>query len=159
MTENTGVGSLSRLQWIFLTQELNQGLLHCRRILYHLSYQPSRARDKWLGNFNTLCYTLFFLVCIIFYDIRGGALTWTREGDIKRKVAFILYFLALSFFFFSDHTTWSLWDPTSPTRNWIQAASSDGAESEPLDFQGILKASFQGVNCKKKKKERENKIL
>ena len=26
--KNTGVGSLSLLQWIFLTQELNQGLLH-----------------------------------------------------------------------------------------------------------------------------------
>ena len=37
--ENTGVGSLSLLQWIFLTQESNQGLLHCRRILYQLSYQ------------------------------------------------------------------------------------------------------------------------
>ena len=34
--QNTGVGSLSLLQWIFLTQELNQGLLHCRWILYQL---------------------------------------------------------------------------------------------------------------------------
>ena len=33
--KNTGVGSLCLLQWIFLTQELNQGLLHCRWILYH----------------------------------------------------------------------------------------------------------------------------
>ena len=32
--QNTGVGSLSLLQGIFLTQESNQGLLHCRRILY-----------------------------------------------------------------------------------------------------------------------------
>ena len=39
--KNTGVGSLSLLQWIFLTQELNRGLLHCRQILYHLSYQGS----------------------------------------------------------------------------------------------------------------------
>ena len=37
--QNTGVGSLSLLQGIFPTQELNQGLLHCRRILYQLSYQ------------------------------------------------------------------------------------------------------------------------
>ena len=36
--KNTGVGSLSLLQWIFLTQESNQGLLHCRCILYQLSY-------------------------------------------------------------------------------------------------------------------------
>ena len=39
--KNTGVGSLSLLQWIFLTQELKQGLLHCRQILYQLSYQGS----------------------------------------------------------------------------------------------------------------------
>jgi len=39
--KNTGVGSLSLLQGIFLTQELNWGLLHCRRILYQLSYQGS----------------------------------------------------------------------------------------------------------------------
>ena len=32
--KNTGVGSLSLLQRIFLTQESNPGLLHCRRILY-----------------------------------------------------------------------------------------------------------------------------
>ena len=31
---NIGVGSLSLLQGIFLTQEWNQGLLHCRWILY-----------------------------------------------------------------------------------------------------------------------------
>ena len=33
------MGSLSLLQWIFLTQESNQGLQHCRWILYQLSYQ------------------------------------------------------------------------------------------------------------------------
>ncbi len=39
--KNTGVGSLSLLKWIFSTQELNWGLLHCRQILYQLSYQGS----------------------------------------------------------------------------------------------------------------------
>ena len=39
--KNTEVGSLSLLQVIFLTQELNRGLLHCRQILYQLSYQGS----------------------------------------------------------------------------------------------------------------------
>ena len=39
--KNTGVGSLSLLQWIFLTQESNWGLLHCRQTLYQLSYQGS----------------------------------------------------------------------------------------------------------------------
>ena len=35
---NTGVGSLSLLQEIFLTQESTWGLLHCRQILYQLNY-------------------------------------------------------------------------------------------------------------------------
>ena len=37
--KNTGVGSLSLLQGIFPTQESKRGLLHCRQILYQLSYQ------------------------------------------------------------------------------------------------------------------------
>ena len=39
--QNTRVGILSLLQWLFLTQELNQSLQHCRRILYQLSYKGS----------------------------------------------------------------------------------------------------------------------
>ena len=39
--KNTGVGSLSLLQVIILTQESNWDLLHCRQILYQLSYQGS----------------------------------------------------------------------------------------------------------------------
>ena len=47
--KNTGVGSLSLLQWIFLTQKSNWGLLHCRWILYQLSYQGSPKLLHWLG--------------------------------------------------------------------------------------------------------------
>src|SRR5574340_1223802 len=39
--KNTEVGSLSLLQGIFPTQGSNPGLLHCRWILYQLSYQGS----------------------------------------------------------------------------------------------------------------------
>ena len=38
-TKNTGVGCHSLLQGLFPTRGLNLGLLHCRQILYHLSYQ------------------------------------------------------------------------------------------------------------------------
>ena len=37
LCQNTGIGSLSFLQGIFPTQELNWALLHCRQILYQLS--------------------------------------------------------------------------------------------------------------------------
>ena len=40
-SKNTGVGSLSLLQGIFPAQELNWGLLHCKQIIYQLSYQRS----------------------------------------------------------------------------------------------------------------------
>ena len=54
--KNTGVGSLFFLQGILPTQELNWGLLHCRRILYQLSYQgspqlvknPPAMREIWV---------------------------------------------------------------------------------------------------------------
>ena len=39
--KKTGVSSLSFLQENFPTQELNWGILHCRRIIYQLSYQGS----------------------------------------------------------------------------------------------------------------------
>ena len=48
-----GVGSLSLLQRIFLTHELNLSLLHCRWILYQLSYQGSKACVKWMS----LCFS------------------------------------------------------------------------------------------------------
>ena len=60
--KNTGVGSLYLLQRIFLTQELNQGLLQCRWILYQLSYEGS----PWLWS-NEKKLTLKFKLLEIFY--------------------------------------------------------------------------------------------
>ena len=39
--KNIGVGCHVPLQGIFQTQESNWGLLHCRQILYQLSYEGS----------------------------------------------------------------------------------------------------------------------
>ena len=43
---STGVGSLSLLQGIFPTQELNQGLLHCRRILNQLATREAHQATE-----------------------------------------------------------------------------------------------------------------
>ena len=53
--KNTGVGSLSLLQWIFLTQESNRDLLYCRQILYQLNYQWTCRSDtqKWPSSRST----------------------------------------------------------------------------------------------------------
>ena len=50
--KNTGVGSLFLLQGISPTQESNWGLLHCRYILYQLSYQgsPKTALERIIHN-------------------------------------------------------------------------------------------------------------
>ena len=39
--KNSGVGSHSLLQGIFLTQGLNPGFLHCRQILCHVSHEEN----------------------------------------------------------------------------------------------------------------------
>ena len=48
MGKNTGVVCYFLLQKIFLTQGSNPGLLHCRQILYQLSYQGS-SKKYWSG--------------------------------------------------------------------------------------------------------------
>ena len=53
--QNTRVGTLSLLQGIFPTQELNPGLLHCRWILYQLSHKES-------PNLHLFCFQFAFYI-------------------------------------------------------------------------------------------------
>ena len=50
-SKNKGMSSLSLLQETFLFQESNQGLLHCRWILYQPSYQgsPKNPSISWIN--------------------------------------------------------------------------------------------------------------
>ena len=57
--KNTGVGCHSLLQGIFLTQESNRGLLHCRQILYQLSYQGNPLISSMTQELAS--YTFWFL--------------------------------------------------------------------------------------------------
>ena len=56
--KNTGVGSLSLFQGIFLIKELNRGLLNCRRILHLLSYP---------GNPLTLFYNMLIIWSLLLF--------------------------------------------------------------------------------------------
>ena len=79
--KNTGVGSLWLLQWIFLTQESNWGFLHCRQILYQLSYQGS---PKWtLTRYQIWCLHLEFLNSrIVIYKLPDlWQSKWTKTGN------------------------------------------------------------------------------
>ena len=62
--KNAWVGGLSLFQPIFLTQESNWGLLHCRQILYQLSYQEAPC---------------IYSDCICVYVIRVIVLTVGRQ--------------------------------------------------------------------------------
>ena len=67
--KNTGVGSLSPLQQILLTQGLNWGLLHCRQILYQLSYQgsPNQHNIKFLSA-SMACFCYLLLIHLSIYE-------------------------------------------------------------------------------------------
>ena len=76
--KNTGVCSLSLLQRIFLTQESNWGLRHCRQILYQLSYQ--RSHSPWarcLFLWVKFYWNTATLVCL--YIVNGCFLSTTPE--------------------------------------------------------------------------------
>ena len=47
--QDTGVGSLSRLQRIFATQVSNPGIPHCKWILYQLSHKGSPRTLEWIA--------------------------------------------------------------------------------------------------------------
>ena len=82
--KNTGVGHHSLLQRIFLTQGLNLGLLHCRQILYHLSYKEP-GFNQWL-NHNHLRPTYWGSIKTIMERFREllNILRWW-EGDVPRE--------------------------------------------------------------------------
>ena len=64
--KNTGVGSHSLLQGIFLNQGSNPALPHCRQILYHVSHQGSlilyleNPKDQKTVRINEFCKVAIF---------------------------------------------------------------------------------------------------
>ena len=85
-TKNTGVDSLSLLQQIFPTQESNQGLLHCRWILYQLNYQRSLDLGKITVKsqfYHTLPPTKLFFI-FEFYFSKGGPVILASEVHLNK---------------------------------------------------------------------------
>ena len=99
--KNTGVGSLSLLWWIFLTQELNWGLLHFRRILYQLSYKGSPITSLTLIKWPPCVYVLRSVTCWFLLKLTLGLFmwhalanwtikTWLKQGFKKAFCQFLL---------------------------------------------------------------------
>ena len=72
--QDTAVGGHALFQGIFLTQESNQGLLHCRWILYQLSYQGS-PRTAGL-----LCAPIYDTLFLIRVQLFGTPWTVTHQA-------------------------------------------------------------------------------
>ena len=95
-SKNTGVGSLSLLQRLFLTQESNQGLLHCRQILYQLSYERSRKAmtnlDSILKSRDiTLPTKIHIAKAMVFPIVVYGSESWTiKKAESQKMDAFEL---------------------------------------------------------------------
>ena len=88
--KNTGVGSLSLLQQIFPAQELNQGLLHCRRILYQLSYEGSQTIVSWvLKNGNLRIWKEILKSCMRLYLFLLEIASWPTKVILNTKQHFL----------------------------------------------------------------------
>ena len=83
--KNTGVGSLPLLQGNFPTQESNWGLLHCRQILYQLSYQGSpyvnNAAIQYVSYY--LCYAGSRIDAIFIIPCKQLQITWFLFQAVK----------------------------------------------------------------------------
>ena len=74
--KNTGMGNLSLLQGIFPTQESNWGLLHCKQILYQLSYQRSpkdtgQGTNLWSSPLTYQCQLLGLILMEHFIHLKS----------------------------------------------------------------------------------------
>ena len=63
--KNTGVGSLSLLQGIFLTQESNWALLHCRWILYIWATRETLVHNIFIVKYTCLCWSQSIISCVL----------------------------------------------------------------------------------------------
>ena len=103
--KNTGVGSLSLLQQIVPKQKLNNGLLHCRQILYQLSYKASLLLvwkamtnlDSLLKRRDITLLTIIHLVkAMVSPVVMYGCQSWIikkAELDYKERIdAFELWY-------------------------------------------------------------------
>ena len=83
--KNTGMDSLFLLQRIFPTQESTRGLLHCRRILYQLSYEGSPYQGSvpiiiclYFGFKTVISYKKWISVLKIVFKFRKIVHIWTK---------------------------------------------------------------------------------
>ena len=150
---NTGVGSLSILQGIFPTQELNQGLLHCGRLLYQLSYLESPPVREELLNWKiwrqygivkrlhvgTAAAAKSLQSCPTLCDPRDGSPLGSSVPGILQ--ARILEWVAISF---SNEWKWKV-KVKSLSRAWLLATPWTAAYQASLSMGFSRQEYWSGV--------------
>ena len=90
--EYTGVDSLPLLQGIFPTQESNQGLLHCRWVLYQMSYQ---GRPPYWARYPIGSFAWYLLPVHLttyndtYWDMSRRQQGCRRRGDLVFPLCFL----------------------------------------------------------------------
>ena len=101
--QNTGVGSHSLLQGIFLTQKSNWGLPHYRRILYQLSYQENLTYSKDFGKYWLLGW---WLISLTLPPLLQGASEWPFPRLRIKSLHFLASDPHLRMFHFGEPCCW-----------------------------------------------------
>ena len=118
--------SLYLLQWIFPTQKLNRGLLHCRQILYQLSYQGSpkypQRHDQF--DFRHLLHKNLCVCSVAQLYLKSFAIPWTIAHQIPLPMEF------------SRQVYWS-GEPFPPPRYLSDLGIKPASLSSPV-FAGIF---------------------
>ena len=112
---NTGVGSLSFLQGIFPSQELNQGLLHCRQILYPLSYEGSPKWRYWLFIYWTAVGSILGNLCKTFkwcFSFWLTSLCIIGSKTFKWCLPYSKFFIACKLLLLLFIIRWKFWRKT-----------------------------------------------
>ena len=104
--KSTGVGSLSLFQGIFPTQGLNWGFLHCRWILYQLSYQ---GNPNWWLTMVLICPSLMTNdVKYLFMYLLTICITF-GEMSVLLLLVFLLLGFESSFCFLYTSPSLDMW--------------------------------------------------
>ena len=169
MPKNTGVCSLSLLQQIFLTQESNWSLLHCRRILYQLSYQGNQQNTIYLGHLSPTTthlirvpwafFTSYSLVRVTAELMAGrdvGSVSHSKgREEEKAQIQTKLTSLGLSASFSASWLVW-LWGKQNKEKNPPKTALNKNMQKA---YQGKKRPHFMLECCVPVAMERHGKAF
>ena len=139
--KNTGVYSLSLLQRIFLTQELNWDLLHCRRLLYQLSYQGKGILIDLNQGIFIFLFVLFCFSSLLLMkgDCLGSCLWILFSQGLDVHIANLVIPIWMIFFLGVEIS--GFWHPIIIEDLWITMGWFGKASFPPMFYKVVINHS------------------